>query len=128
MSATSSTSRKQSIRLLKFCANATFRIVEDNTAGCGKLKLQRAGTAIAVFDKNVFKSLVAEGLVHQRDQDWTITRVGKSHLRRLLSQVVEFASQHRILAKVEISENGQKADGVDGSCTIGVKCAILQLS
>jgi len=28
----------------------------------------------------------------------------------------------------DFKTNGSKADGVDGSCTTGVKCAILQLS
>ncbi len=102
-----SASNKQRVRLLKFCASAPFEVVKDAGKKSDKLELKRSGAAV-IFGRETFDFLVAEDLLRQLGEHWTITRAGKQHLRRLLAQVDEFSSQHRLLRNVEISDQGRK--------------------
>jgi hypothetical protein len=100
--------RKRRIKLLKTCAVKAVEIRSLTGENTGKLEIVHAGRKALTIPQSEFQALCSEGLIVKSGSSWQSSREGRTCLRRMLSEVDEFQSQHRVLSNRQIRQNGQK--------------------
>ncbi len=107
MSKPGAAQRKRKIRFLKACTTKPVNVVEAGGSAENPVEISQAGSRLFKMPRVEFRSMVQDGLLSRSGQGWLISRSGKMHLRRLLCEIDEFQSQHRLAGEKQIRLNGQ---------------------
>lgn len=99
--------KKRKVRLLKACTSKPVNSVGNGKPKSEIVEITQAGCRVFTMPQPEFQALLKDGLLEQSKQGWMISASGKMHLRRLLSEVDEFQSQHRLAGEKQINRDGQ---------------------